>query len=280
MKTNARAPIEPLQRPIFGLPVSDLDWSDALAFADAQASQPTGQRVISFLNAYDANVMMKDGAYREVLGRQTVLSEGMGVDIASRVMNGSPFSAALNGADFVPALLTYMGERKRIGLIGGQPDVLDRAMKNLQAHAPWHEFIDISHGNCSDTESRDVAALTARLKLDVLIVSMSTPMQEKWVDRYIQREHARLVITVSAFFDFVAGAVPRAPKVVRKLRLAWIYRLLHGASRLRPILGIPVFFLHLLRHRLKGKGGLNVAVSGGAPGLSGRLPDRKEDWAA
>ncbi|MDI7863430.1 WecB/TagA/CpsF family glycosyltransferase [Rhizobiaceae bacterium n13] len=245
----------PPQRSIFGLPVSDLDWNEALAFADAQAGSPSGQKVISFLNAHNANLMLKDGAYREVLSRHVVLSDGIGVDIAARVMHGSPFPANLNGTDFVPALLTYMVESRRIGLIGARPAVLARAVEAFRAHAPWHEFIAVSHGYHGEAASKDVAALVARLKLDVLIVGMGTPIQEKWVDRYIGREHARLVLTVGALFDFVAGVVPRAPRLVRKLRLEWAYRLLQEPRRLwrRYVLGIPSFLLNVLRHRLVGE---------------------------
>ncbi len=279
MKVAAAVLRDPPQRPIFDLPVCDLDWRDALAFADAQASQPSGQKVISFLNAHNANVMLKDDAYREVLTRQTVLSDGIGLDLAARVMHGSSFPANLNGTDFVPALLTYMTERKRIGLIGGRPEVLEQARKNFAAHAPWHEFIAISHGFCNDAQSRDVAALTARLKIDVLIIGMGTPVQEKWVDRYIRREHARLVMTVGALFDFVAGAVPRAPKVVRKLRLEWAFRLLQEPHRLwrRYVIGIPVFFLHLLRYRLTRKPAEAAVQPDIAPAQS--VADRDRDAA-
>lgn len=282
MRTGAAVLFEPAQRAIFGLPVCDLDWRDALAFADAQASQPSGQKVISFLNAHNANVMLRDRAYRDALGRQTVLSDGIGVDLASKVMHGSSFSANLNATVFVPALLTYMAERKRIGLIGGRPEMLEKALKNLQAHAPWHEFIAISHGDCSDAENRDTAALAARLKLDVLIVGMGTPIQEKWVDRYIHREHARLVISDGALFQYVAGVAPRAPEVIRKLRLEWAYQSLTEPHRLgwRYILGVPAFLLHLLWHRLMGLPTGNADNAAGPSAPVSTPSERDRDRAA
>ncbi|MGO8506733.1 WecB/TagA/CpsF family glycosyltransferase, partial [Rhizobium leguminosarum] len=60
-------------------------------------------------------------------------------------------------------------------------------------------------------------------------------------------DHARLVLTVGALFDFVSGAVPLAPKTVRMMRLECAYLLLQEPTRLwrRYIIGIPVFLFRM-----------------------------------
>ena len=55
------------QRMILDMPVCDFGWADAFAFADEIASLPIGQTVISFLNANNANLMMRDPEYRAAL---------------------------------------------------------------------------------------------------------------------------------------------------------------------------------------------------------------------
>lgn len=239
------------RRTILGLPVCDLGWNGALSFINELASLPVGQTVISFLNAHNANVMVRDTDYRDVLSRHLVLPDGIGLDIASQVMHGASFPSNLNGTDFVPALLTYMEGSKRIGLIGARADVLERAAAGFREHAPWHDFIVISDGYFDKENCAEVIDEIARHKLDILVVGMGTPLQEKWVDRNIRMEHARLVITVGALFDFAAGAVPRAPHMVRRLRLEWAYRLSLEPSRLwrRYVVGIPVFLFHVARYR-------------------------------
>jgi exopolysaccharide biosynthesis WecB/TagA/CpsF family protein len=231
------------RRPVLGLPVCDLDWPEAFSLVSALADVPMGQTVISFLNAHNANVMMRDPAYREALGRHLVLPDGLGVDLASFAAFGTIFPANLNGTDFVPALLTYMTTPKRIGLVGARPEILARARDNFENHAPWHEFVAIHDGFFTDEDSHAVVAEIERQKVDVLLVAMGTPRQEKWVDSFIRPEHARLVISVGALFDFVAGDVPRAPSIVRKLRAEWFYRFLQEPRRLanRYFVGGPVF---------------------------------------
>jgi len=247
------------RRMIFDTPICDLGWSGTLSFVNDLVSMPAGQTVIAFLNANNANYMMADPEYRAALSHQLVLPDGIGMDLASQVMHGDRFPANLNGTDFVPALLTYMESPKRIGLIGGRANILAAAAANFRAHAPWHHFIAVSDGFFDKNDSAAVIAEIERHDLDILIVGMGTPIQEKWVRNNIRTEHARLVVTVGALFDFVSGAVPRAPMVVRRLRLEWLYRMCQEPTRLwkRYMLGIPQFMSHVMRYR---SGGRDVAV--------------------
>jgi len=236
---------------IFDLPVCDLNWEDALTFVSELASRPVGQTVISFVNAHNMLVMLRDDDYRGVLAQNLVLPDGVGLDIASRAAHGLSFPANLNGTDFVPALLTFMERPKRIGLIGGRRDVIEKAAENFHRHAPWHEFIVIADGYFDKEKSDLITAEVGSQKIDVLIVAMGTPLQEKWVAEHIDTQHARLVLTVGALFDFVSGTVPRAPALVRALRFEWMFRLLQEPSRLwrRYVLGVPLFFYQVIRHQ-------------------------------
>lgn len=239
-------------REVFGLPVCDLGWSEAFSFVSALADMPIGQTVISFLNAHNANAMLKDADYRQALERHLVLPDGVGVDVASLALFGKSFPANLNGTDFVPALLTYMTTPKRIGLVGAKPETLAKARDQFAAHAPWHEVVAIHDGYFSDEQSPAIAREIARHKVDILLVAMGTPRQEKWIDRYIRPEHARLVISVGALFDFVAGEVPRAPAMVRRMRMEWLYRFAQEPRRLagRYFLGGPIFLGHVAAYAL------------------------------
>lgn len=237
------------KRSIFDVPVCDLDWNSALAFIADIADVPVGQTSIAFLNAHNANLMMKHGDYHALLQNQLVFPDGVGLDIASTLLHGEPFPANLNGTDFIPALMTFMTRPKRIGLVGAADNVLQAAVVEFQARTPWHRFFAISDGYLDDAKSQSVVQKIEELDLDVLIVCMGTPLQERWVARHIRPEHARLVMTGGALFDFMSGGIPRAPELVRRLRLEWAFRFSHEPRRLggRYIKGIPQFFLHLLR---------------------------------
>lgn len=238
------------RRPIFGLQVCDLDWSEAFTFVSALADVPVGQTAIFFLSAHNANLMLKDRAYREALSRHLVLPEG--IDFASLAMHGRTFPANLNGNDFVPALMTYMTTSKKIGLVGGRKDVLERACQGLAGHAPWHEFVAIHDGGFTDTDSAQIVGEIARHKVDILLIAMDSPRQEIWIDRYIRPEHARLVFGVGSLFEFMAGEVPGTSPRARSLRAEWLHRFGLEPRRLwrRYLVGGPAFAVRVFGHAL------------------------------
>ena len=124
---------------------------------------------------------------------------------------------------------------------------------NFRRHTPWHEFIEISDGYFDRADPALILKRIEAARIDLLLVAMGTPLQEKWVDRHLTADHARVVISVGALLDFVSGRVTRAPRWVRHLRLEWLFRLWLEPNRLwrRYVLGIPVFLGHVLSHRLR-----------------------------
>ena len=240
------------QRDILGLPVCDLGWAEAFAFAEEVATMPFGQSVIAFINAGNANLMMRDPEYRSVLERQIVLPDGDGVDIASMVFHGRRFPGNLTSTAFVPALLTYIAKPMRVALIGAQSETLVRAADTLRQHTPWHEFLPIADGHFDQGQSDAIMERVRQANVDILLVSMGSPAQEKWIDRHVGPGHARLVFSLGPLFDTLAGNTPPAPAVIRRLRLGWLYRLMTEPSRLPRLKARTGFACHVLRYKLSG----------------------------
>lgn len=254
------------QRDILGLPVCDLGWADAFAFAEEVATMPFGQSVIAFINAGNANLMMRDPEYRAVLERQVVLPDGDGVDLASMVFHGRRFPANLTSIAFVPALLTYIAKPMRVALIGARTATLMRAADTLRRHTPWHEFLPISDGHFDQDQSDAIMERVRAADADILLVSMGSPAQEKWIDRHVGPGHARLVLSLGPLFDTLAGNTPPMPEAVRRLRLGWLYRLMAEPSRLPQRKAQIAFAYHVLRYKLSGplmpRGSGNTAKAG------------------
>lgn len=239
--------------PILCMAVHDLGWNQALALLEQKLTARHGFTHIAFLNANNANVMVRDPEYRDVLTRCLVLPDGIGVDIAAHFLHGARFTANLNGTDFVPASLTFIAKPLRIGLLGATSEVLEAAANNFRKYTPWHEFIEISDGYFDRADPALILKRIEMARIDLLLVAMGTPLQEKWVDRHLTDNHARVVISVGALLDFVSGRVARAPRWIRRLRSEWLFRLWLEPSRLwrRYVIGNPVFLGHVLLHRLR-----------------------------
>lgn len=237
----------PLKRHILGVDVSALSQAEAINVI-AECVDTRRFTKVGFLNAHVANLAQADERFRSVLEDFLVLPDGVGVDIASKALFGEKFPANLNGTDFVPQLLRNLPTKLKIGLIGAERDHVEAAADRLKRIAPKHQFQVFGDGYFTSDMEPGILAKLAASRPDILLVAMGVPRQEFWIDA-LTPAHTTVAIGVGALFDFLSGAVPRAPNWMRSLRLEWLFRLILEPNRLwrRYILGNPLFIMHLLR---------------------------------
>jgi exopolysaccharide biosynthesis WecB/TagA/CpsF family protein len=240
-------------RDIAGVSVAALSGNEALARVHAALVGQAPPLRLAFCNAHVVNVAARDAGFRAALSRMLVLADGVGVDIGSRLLHGAAFPANLNGTDFIPSLIASAPAPLSIGLFGAAPGVAERAAAKLAALDGRHSVAVLGHGFVDAAGSQALLARLRERPVDLLLVALGNPLQEKWIDANICSGEARVAAAVGALFDFLAGEVPRAPDWLRRLRLEWLFRLALEPGRLwrRYVLGNPAFLLRVLAVRLK-----------------------------
>ncbi len=206
----------------------------------------------SFLNAHGANIAWRDDDYRYALKKFDVLADGIGVDLCSIINYGRKFPDNLNGTDFVPAMLDHLTSRVSVGLLGGKPGIAEIAAERMGARFPGHRFSVVSHGYYAMAEEPLVLDRLIAERPDILLVALGNPAQEKWIAKNCSVENCTLAFGVGAYFDFVAGRVPRAPAVFRRLRLEWLFRLGLEPRRMwvRYVIGNPLFLMRSIMQKI------------------------------
>src|SRR5690606_17087721 len=109
-------------------------------------------------------------------------------------------------------------------------------------------------GSPRDEDTREIEARLAATRPNVLLVAFGHPAQDLWIARHraTLAAHGILVaIGVGGTFDYLSGRVPRAPRVVRRLGLEWLYRLIRQPWRWRRQMALPLFALLVVRERLR-----------------------------
>jgi exopolysaccharide biosynthesis WecB/TagA/CpsF family protein len=245
----------PVSRNILGTEVVAVDWDEALALLGGLALQRRFTP-IGFLNAHSANIAASDDAFKQALDRFLVLPDGIGIDIASKLLYGASFPANLNGTDFIPAFLARTPGSLRVALLGAVEDNVRKAAAELGRRAPQHDYIVVHDGFFAAREEARILERLKALRPDVLLVAMGVPRQEMWIDRNMTADHCTLAVAVGALFDFLSGAIPRAPIWMRRLRLEWVFRLALEPGRLwrRYVVGNPLFLARVLRQKHASKG--------------------------
>jgi alpha-1,3-mannosyltransferase len=210
--------------------------------------------MVVFANAHTLNQTALNPGVRSLLDRAIVFNDGVGVDIASRLLFGRAFPENLNGTDFIPHYLRETRRRYRVFMVGGKPGVAERAAARLREIAPRHEIVGCSHGYVPPEQTDELVERIRDARADILLVAMGNPAQEAWLNAHLGASGCKLGFGVGGLFDFLADSVPRAPGWVQSARLEWMFRLLQEPQRLwrRYLVDMPLFLGRILRQWLAG----------------------------
>lgn len=184
-----------------------------------------------------------------------IVNDGVGLDIAARLLGQQRFPANLNGTDFTPFLLQRAKRPLRLFLLGGKEDVLQKAAGHARSHL-GQKVVGTCNGYGGIRKQADLIDVINHRAPDVLLVAMGNPVQEAWILAHRHEINAGIVMGVGALFDFWAGAKPRAPALVRAMRMEWCYRLCLEPRRLarRYTVDIVRFLAHCYRYRMPAAG--------------------------
>jgi alpha-1,3-mannosyltransferase len=204
--------------------------------------------IVAFANANCLNVAYADARVRVALREAVVLNDGIGVDLASKLLFGAQFPENLNGTDFIPYYLQRTRHHFRVCLLGGRPGVANRAAEVLARTCPRHKIVGCRDGYFPRSEDALAAQAIRAAGADIVLIAMGNPDQELWLRNNLAATGCRLGFAVGAAFDFMTGDVQRAPLWVRTARLEWFYRLAREPRRLwrRYLLGNPMFIMRVL----------------------------------
>jgi alpha-1,3-mannosyltransferase len=241
----------PASRDLFGLKVLSCGPDEACDLIESRMLLRVPTRV-AFVNANLALFALERPNVRKTLGKFLLLNDGVGVDIANRILNGSGFPANLNGTDFIPRLLNRVRMPLRIFLLGATQATVETAARVIASHCPRHAIVGRASGYFGSDQEDAVAKTIAWSRAHLVLVAMGNPKQEDWIARHIPY-CAPCAIGVGALFDFLAGNVPRAPRWIRTLRLEWLFRLSREPRRLwrRYLIGNTKFLAYVLSERFE-----------------------------
>jgi len=136
-------------------------------------------------------------------------------------------------------------------LFGGRPGVAEHLRSELSRRFPGLRVVGTFTPPFRDLNSAEDAELlsaVANCKPDFFWVGLSTPKQERFMARYLNRLDTTLMLGVGAAFDVHTGRILDAPDWVKKAGLQWFHRLCQEPRRLgkRYLIKNPQFICHIL----------------------------------
>ncbi len=241
---------------------------DELLAEVALALDNRQQLRITFLNPdYARRALLSPELLSDVNGFDVVAVDGNGVRLVAGLF-GFTVPERLDTDSLAPDLFRLASERgQTVFLFGCAPEVAQEAARRLHASFPGlrcagteHGYHDVKRGHPGRFAAEDSEAIVARMNAsgaDLVIVSLPTPLQQRWVAEYGGRLEAPVVMTCGSYLDHVAEGEGLGgswyPHWADVLRLNWLYRLAKEPRRLwrRYTVESLHFLLLVLRARLR-----------------------------
>ncbi len=194
---------------------------------------------------------MADSRLKNIINRANIsLVDGVGIVWASRIL-GKGRPNRISGVDFMEMVIKLSNEKGwRIGLLGGKGNTAQKLAKLITRAYPAISVPFALSGSPESSRDGQIREKIAGLKLDFLFVAYGNPKQEYWIERNLGKVDAKVLMGVGGSFDYLTGNVRRAPRVVRKIGLEWLFRLVSQPWRIKRQLSLVVFVFMVLKKRL------------------------------
>lgn len=243
---------------VAGVPVDPITMKEAEARAAGFFGG--GQHLIVTPNPEMAVLAERDPGFRKILeGSSLALPDGFGLRVAAWI-EGKRIPATITGAEFT-LRLARLAEQKdcSVYLLGAGKGVAEEAAENLMLNFPNLRIAGAEQGGVirwiagAWQEEADLADRIAAAKPDVLLVALGHGKQERWIRDHLPRlPSVKVAMGIGGTLDFLAGRVWRAPFILRKLHLEWLWRLLIEPWRFFRIFEATFVFLWMvLKKRAK-----------------------------
>lgn len=188
----------------------------------------------------------KNQPFRECLGKAALaLADGVGLVYAARYLYGHKIQR-ITGVDATLALADMSARTgKSLYLLGAGPGIARRAADELIKRFPELHIAGAEQGPLIDPTipSQELCVRIARSGASALIVAFGAPKQDLWIASHAYlMPGVRIAMGVGGTFDYLAGAVPHAPRIIRSFGFEWLYRLMRQPWRWHRIFTAVVLF--------------------------------------
>ena len=237
----------------FNIAVDDLSQDEALKLV--QKFLNDGQQ--HYIVTPNPEIVLQansDYYFRRALIRADLsLVDGYGLALALKLA-GCNFRNRLTGADFLNALLRHFSPNHKFFFLGAEHGTAAKAgaavsrqygAKPIGTFEPPRGIYNIKE----EIKIKDEPAHQALIKLindeapDFLIVALGHGQQEKWLCEFLREcPSVKVGMGVGGSLDYLANNVKRAPELMRRLGLEWLWRLANEPARSRRIFRATVIF--------------------------------------
>jgi N-acetylglucosaminyldiphosphoundecaprenol N-acetyl-beta-D-mannosaminyltransferase len=217
---------------ILGCPIDNLSVDEMVKTVEGFIKSKRPHQYVA-INADKIVKMRKDPEFREVVRKSDLnIVDGQPLVWLSRLF-GKPVKQRYGGLDIMDALAPLSGEKGyRVYYLGAKEEVVKEVVDRYKRSYPDMNLAGWRDGYWSESEEKNIVDNIRESRADILFFAMSSPMKERFLNKYLDEMGVSFAVGVGGAFDILAGKTKRAPKWVQKVGMEWLYRVLQEPGRL------------------------------------------------
>lgn len=232
---------------ILGIDIDNIDIEDAGNITKKLIEESNKScKIIVAPNTEFIMMAQKDEEFYNILkNAELATPDSVGVMIGGKYQK-KPFKQRIPGQMYFRKILE-VGEKENwtFYMLGGKDDVPELAVKNIKKIYPNLNIVGYHEGFFTEDSEEDVIKEINELQPNVLFVAMGAPIQEKWIAKHKNELKVDVAAGQGGTFDYEAGKIRRAPKVMQKIGLEWLWRLMLQPSRIFRMVVLPIYLLKI-----------------------------------
>ena len=221
-----------MKKNICGVFIDDLSKKEIMT--NIKKRLKAGQKTVIFTpNPVMVENGKKNDEFLKILNSSTFnVPDGQGIILASRLLR-TPIKERISGIELGEEILRHSAKRRlRVFLLGGSDGIAERAAKKL---SDAYRGLIISGALNGFDELENATKKINECHSDIVFVCLGTPKQERWINDHKDECSASLLIGLGGSLDVWSGKVHRAPVLIRRIGLEWLWRMTLSPSKLRNL---------------------------------------------
>ncbi len=208
-----------------GLNMISCNCADAVSIIDS-AVEKNNKKIFFHVNIFNYYLINKKFPnFTTVFENFIMFFEGIGMKIGAALM-GLGFNSDINGTDMYSLIFEKLSvNNKSCFLLGSDKSVIEKSVENLRGQYNELQISGFRNGFFKINEEEEIIDMINISKCDLLIIGMGASNELDFILRNYQKLNVKAIWCVGGLFDFISQRLPRAPKIIRRLRLEWLFRL-------------------------------------------------------
>lgn len=215
--------------------INSRDASDLLTEVGSRLSAGSGF-AIATLNVDHLQRLGEDPAFgRAYMSHDLICADGNPIVWLARLAGKKV--ALVPGSDLVVPLMRLAADGGwPVALIGGSDDSLEKSARRLEELVPGLQIVlRRAPGFPFDPDGAEAAEIIDGIRISgarLCLLALGAPRQERFAIRARDALEGVGFASIGAGLDFLSGHQTRAPRLVRRIKMEWMWRMLSNPKRL------------------------------------------------